>query len=577
MSISKFKDFIQSSGCGIAVSIAIALIMVMSVVGQCAKRSGPGDQGEGEEKKVVATAIGKVGSTDITLQSLEQNYTEMQAQFGKTELVSDQALIYAAALRRIANDAAQDELATSKSVTVDDAAVKKQAEEMSAFQVENFKNSLIQQKKLKAGASQPDIDKAMSEATQGKIKSEADAKKFIVDKTLAEPSTLKSLKSTLIRQKLNEAMASGTTLSDDDLKASYSTLAVVRVFINKKPGTDSAAKIKKVEDELKAGKSFESVVDTYSEDEAITGKKKSESQRPISGFQMFSNPEYAPFKTAKDGFVTGVIESELGYEIIKLIKKTSGIPPNFEKEKETQRKSILNMVGGSKVEAELKKLAETAKWTDPTFDLLSKYSLAIDPATGELPSNKIAEFASVEPIKSSTEGVQQIANLIVYKISNSVWKTYSDADKTKNADRRVAILQSSLQTADGPEIHLELAETLRAKGDKSAAEELMTAATRLHSVTSTGQKIFSDIGAELAKQEAAKLISPEQAKEARAALEEWKKTKAQADAEEKKQAEEQRKAEEAAKKEQAEQEKKAKASEDKPKLKTETTPTPPKK
>lgn len=158
------------------------------------------------------------------------------------------------------------------------------------------------------------------------------------------------IKRSLERQSLIEReVTSRIRISDEDVNSYYLakkganasqifeyTLSHI-LFSPKKGGDQGAlARARAVEQKLKEGQSFEKLAEQYSEDPNFT---KGGLLGTFKAGEMLNDLESA-VRNSKAGEVTGVVKTSLGYQIIKVNKRTLVSDPKLDEEREPIRRIL---------------------------------------------------------------------------------------------------------------------------------------------------------------------------------------------------------------------------------------------
>lgn len=158
------------------------------------------------------------------------------------------------------------------------------------------------------------------------------------------------IKTSLERQALIEReVTSKIRISDEDISSYYLSkkgpsaaqtfeYTLSHIFFNAKTGGDQAAlnRAKAVEEKLSSGQSFEKLAEQYSEDPNFT---KGGSLGVFKAGEMSKELEAAVRKIGA-GETTGVVKTPMGYDIIKINKRTLVSDPRFDEQKENIRNTL---------------------------------------------------------------------------------------------------------------------------------------------------------------------------------------------------------------------------------------------
>ena len=200
---------------------------------------------------------------------------------------------------------------------------------------------------------------------QNGIKSMNDLHSALALQGLTMSEYKKSLRKQIIRTKImNYAVRAKINLSEQDLKNYYmqhmdearepDTLHLKNIFIVKDSGksTKKMAKAKRVLRKLKRGEKFEKLVKKYSED----ANAKSGGDL---GFMKADDIHPKIYKEVKDlgpGEHSGIIDTDSGYYIMKLVEKSKGEIRSFEAIKDELQNRLTATEMEKKFEAWLREL-----------------------------------------------------------------------------------------------------------------------------------------------------------------------------------------------------------------------------
>ncbi|HLO99774.1 MAG TPA: peptidylprolyl isomerase, partial [Fimbriimonas sp.] len=301
MSISNFQEKVLKGGCGKALIVSLGIVMIvgMGMNSQCAKGN---PLGATDIKGNPAQTVASVGSVNLPLSLLETAVAEQQQQLPPDIMASlpaeYQLSSVAGSLNQIIQAGHVYEYATRNGFKNDDAYVLEASHLKSEAEFKAYaKEALTKAGMLKPNATEADFDKIIKEQTQGKGFSELYKAQFEdLSKALKDPQKRMVAVMSVAQRSALEQIQKSVKPTEADVRKSYERFNVKRVFVNTNDKvTDAQAKEKadKAYAELKAGKSFESVMDTYSDDTPDQGKKKSDKVLPLDQNMIDKVPDYA--------------------------------------------------------------------------------------------------------------------------------------------------------------------------------------------------------------------------------------------------------------------------------------------
>jgi SurA N-terminal domain len=574
VSISKFREFVEKSGCGWIVAIVTSVIMLMGLV-QCMNpgaQGGPGAQaGEGDIAVIGDTPLSLTyvnNFADRTRQQMQQQAPE------RTMTLEDEASVEGHALEQSVIAGLLIVLANKEGVTINEASIQalmdKQAKDAWAAQKETW----VKEKKLTANATEAQFND-LYKKTYGNTPAEI---LELNHKMLAEringPESLE-IKVSYANTLLIEHFASKIPSAEADVLKSYDQYNAKRIVMEKAkhPGKDLVAELNKIKKEIEGGMTFEAAMDKYSDEAESVDPKDAKKKRPkhenvfqLDGTTAQINESYAPIAALKPGQISEPLGFPNTVELYRLDSVTSSAPADFKAKFEEYRKQFVEPRAVTKMQdgiTALKGDTSAIKWKSEGYHALYDKQLfntdpknfALDPAARRKALEGIFDRAQ-KAIEGDPVG-SRVATLVAYSTMEEIYNSTEPKDRAPLETRREELLQKLSDTLSDPSVSMKLVGTFAERKDK---EKLFTALEKvasnlMGSLDANGQRIFAELNSSLDRFVKDKLITPEQAKAIRDRLEDWKKAKIDNDkyeAEAKRAADEQKKADEAAEKKAAE-------------------------
>ncbi len=570
MSITQTRNFIEKSGCGWIVGIALAIVFLLGIIVPAIMR-GKGDDSNQQQTVLKGDVIAKVGAMEVTTmalasadqsirQQMEMQQTQMMQNRNGFEgfSVDDEVRILGSAVEELVRQAAILNYAQTKGVRVDIEAAKKEMMAELETQIDAFRAQAVAKGELKAGATAEEFAAYFKKQSGRELKDIRAEKAQELDQKIAEPAVRQALLSMIAQRQLIKKAEEGVQVSDEDAKKSANLLTVKRIFVP--TGDNAKATIDKAAAELKGGASFESLITKYSKDLPEPKKTLAESVQNLPYRQVITQPALAPLKTLAVGATTGALQVDNGFAIYKLIKITDNTPKDFDKQKATIVSGLKSEIANAQVSAEIEKVTSGSDVTytmKPFQALAEAYKLLTRGGlSGEALVKKCDELTAMAKTGGTeNEGAKRAGQFAIYILSNLKMGALKPDEKKKYADERIEVLTDLLQFTESPKVRLELVNLFIEKKDKAAADQLIAAAQSNSGHGPLAQRTFSDIAAILPQLQKEKLIDEEQLKKVQEVQKQWadeKREQEKAALEEKKRMEEERKkAEEEAKKEEA--------------------------
>lgn len=569
MSVSKFRDRMESKGCQIVVFTILGALAFSMVFSTCS----PGGRG-GPEITKDGAAIATVGDFPVTegmvINMANRTLDQFREAFGGQIPPVFIAQYTGVALDQQVNAGLLIELCTRERVDLGDESVRRAVNKMIDEEIERNKQTLIAEKKVAADASPAVMDAAYKTAHQLDPKSQREATQKRVEEMLKNPAERNELLVSAANTLLMEKYSNEVPATDDAVKAFFDVYMSKRIFLkeDKHPGVDLKKKANDIMAEIKGGLTFEAAMNKYSDDEPGPGKPKSDNEFQVDGKTISLNATYAPIAKQTIGAVEGPYTlGDGGVSIVRVNSKVTQLPPDFEAKKAQYKRDFQRDRAAGKLQEKLKglKAENLVKWKSPGYELL--FDLAVytqsDEARSATPAERKAKYEAF--IKRGDEAAndplgQRVVPLAQFWAFNQVWTDSSDAEKANLTDRRIEVLEGVLQQTESGELRTELVDLYAVKKDGvKVTENLEFAASAISAnFDAPGQQKYAELQAKLLKLKEAGVINAEQEAKVRLILDQWatdKIAKDKFDEEARKQEEQARKDAEAAQK--AEQDKAA--------------------
>ena len=542
MSISKFREVMEHSGCRWVLAILFTLIAAAFVLPYSCGTGQGGPQGNQPGSD---SAIAMVGDYPVTEKSVwdmaDQSLSQAMQQFSGQLPPGIMATFVGSAIEQQINAGVLLKLAAEKGVKLDDEAVLNATDVAIAEEVANRKQQLIAGGKMKA-----DVTDAVFESIHEKeygMKTPAFRDQVLKQYTdaLKNPDQRNQLlvqaANTLVMEKLMEEVPA----SDERVKSFYDLYLCKRVFLKQDahPGEDLLKKAEAIKAEIAGGLKFADAMNKYTDDPPGPGKKKQDNEFQLDGKTAVLNEAYTPITKLKPGEVGGPYSlGDQGVSLVVFNTKTNSAPADFEKEKAKYTREFKRDNAAGLLQEGLKKLksGDLVKWLSPAYRAMYDYITFEQSEEGRKlePKAKLGKYEELlkRIAEASTDPLGgRISPLATYAVFSAIWTQSTEAEKAAMSDRRVEVLNGVLAQMESSELRLELADMLATKKDGAAVtENLKYAASSIASdFGATGQKIFTDIQSRLLKFKAASVLTADQEKEIRTILNEWTTNKKQAD------------------------------------------------
>ncbi len=486
---------------GSPMEIIFWVIVVIFLVGAFYTFGGPSSQGGRKSEqgtrnvsKIVAVVDGK----EIPRAEFDSRYQPRIRDVPQTEFVTADRRLKTGLL-----DAMIERLLML-------AAVKKEGITASRADIEKKADELVQQELDQRFPNRKALAKYLRSKQKSMEQIKAEMKKKLLEDT-------ENLKETVLFQRLEDKIKSRVVVSDKDLEDNYTKIKAQHILIKpdelkaqdeknqpaeatngespeatngesaaeNKPAApadknkDYKALAKQKAEELlariKQGEDFSELAKQFSNDpgSAKEGGMLRSSRPPEPGADAAAGPseffghgemvpafDKAAFALAKDQ-VSGVVETDFGYHIIKLLDRKTEYPPDYDKKKQDFRNELLEKKKGeawTEYQGNLKKAAKI-EVQDPE---LAAYRAADD---GKQPEAIQLLAKAVQDDPQNAGAKYELATML---------KSKGDADK---AIQLLKELTENERAANSPQVHMDLADLYSQKQMKKEAIEEYKAAS----------------------------------------------------------------------------------------------------
>jgi hypothetical protein len=545
VSISKFREFIEKSGCGWIIGIICAALMLFGLTGQC--RGGSNGQPQPDGVTNSGPSVADVSGVPLSYEYLDA-FTERVMSSAKEQSGGTITPAMESFYRGHAID--QSIIAACLLVLCERNHLDLNFEGIRPLQEKMFNDALAQQRtqwikdgKLKADATQDQFNalyKTEYKTTTDEVK--AQNEKGLKD-SLEGPNGFDT-KVSAANQLLTDYFAKKIPASTEDVRHSYDTYVTKRIILDKTkhPGEDLVAKLNQIKKEIQGGLTFEAAMDKYSDDQpAIDPKTKvkkaiHENRMEIDGVTININESYKPIKTLKPSEMSEPIGMSSTVELFQLQGITNSAPPDFTTKLDEYRKNFVNTRAVSMMQDAIKALKDEPnliKWNSMAYHVMydkqvyesDPKNYAADPATRRKSLEGFLDRAM--KARDSDPAGARVATLVAYSTIDSLYGSASPAEKAAMLQKRIDILSSVAETLDDPDVSLTLVDLFIEKKDKEKIGPAFDRATSGNSsrFDANGQRIYADIYSKLTKAKSAGLLTPDQIKGIETKLDQWKKEK----------------------------------------------------
>jgi len=509
VSISKFQEkFLSEKGCGTFMAIGFTLVLVcFGFNTQCARMNAMGGGGDAGDVPPIAT-VGDIPVAQNDVTDIISHQQQGRPSQGYLESAYEQANAVDTALKRAANLY----LARQMHASFDDASITKVMSDQISSQIMQAKMQLAQTKKLK-----PTDTKAMDDAFKAQFggRTADELTKGMMDQlktALADKSKRPIVEMDVAPELLEKAVEAQINPTDAELRASYDTYVTKQITVSPKPGSDPTAQILQAQNALKGGMSFEAAMEKYSTAPAMKGKKKSDQTSDIPVSEINFMPSYKELEGKQPGYVSGVLDSFMGKQIIKIVSVKNNAPKDLTKNRAVYVQTYAGQQASTQVQDKLKALlaSSTVKWDSAGYRALDDYEQA---AMNPDPISKAAALQKVQnEAKAARDGGRPGdagAALAAWYLAFDQIYQMPTTNKDSMRDARIELLTAVLASNEDFGIRMELVKLYADKKDgKDAVLQLVTASKNNTLTDATGQKNFGDVAQEKEKLQTAGLTTP---------------------------------------------------------------------
>lgn len=340
---------------------------------------------------------------------------------------------------------------------------------------------------------------------------------------LDDPAQKSQVLAQLANSLVEKAIEGSLNVSDADVQHSQDEYNTKRIYFDaKKHSTEDMQKVAEgVLADLTSKKiTFEQAMDKYSDDPPARGKAIHDNSDNVVMTTIKSDEDFRPIGDLKQGQLSTVLlVPPNGFAIYRLDSIKSNVPPDFQKNKDSLRKTYVQTIAASTLQDGLKKLRATnaIKWTAPGWDILYNWyqTTIADNSFGTKTAaeqNKIQMDFFDKGDKSDAEP----GKIAAIGAIDPIWTKATPSEKKYLTPKYVDLLASVLQAHESYSGDLLLAKLAadEKKGDfvfqgLDQAEIINSNAITMPSATEN----FSDLAELVDKYSAANLLNADQKKQ----------------------------------------------------------------
>ncbi|HRF59339.1 MAG TPA: peptidyl-prolyl cis-trans isomerase [Fimbriimonadaceae bacterium] len=525
MSISQVRNLMEKSGCVTVLLIGLAVVFIGGLW------MGQGGQQQ-PENRAAEQLVFTVGPNKVDLltygRAFDAYNTQAMQQMGSLEPLME-FQNYAQAVRETIDDATRLELAKQYGVDTTDEGLMKLAAADLEDGIKRVREQFIKDGKLKKGATDAEFAEVFKKEAQRTLDEAREQTLNPLRDALADPTRRAAALGTIIEPALRKKLAADVKITDAELEKDHTNYVLKKLVL---PRTDDAAKDKdvaqKVEAELKAGASIESLMEKYMTVPAPKGQKTSDATETMPLSLIENTPTYAALKDLKVGANTGLVEMPFGFAVYKLIRIDKKLPKDFDQQKEQQREQQAQMKASEELEKKKKELREKLgiTWKSPALKVLFEYSDALQ--NGKFsPQNFQKLEADLKPfleaaVAAETDPLLRDAAILTqFAISSQLYNNANLQKKKEMQPARVEVLNKVLQARDTVQTRLDLAKILIELKDIAALEQVLAAAQMNTTFEPQAASRNTEIATMIVQLKNAKIGTDDDYKKIQAELDRW--------------------------------------------------------
>lgn len=427
-------------------------------------------------------------------------------------------MAYGGAIDQLANTAAQLLIAKKYNVQLTDDMLRKYQNDSLEMQLMMIPFQLQQQKLLKPGASEAEIDAAFKKATG---RTRAEIKKAANDETeaaLKDAAKKEQLKMAYAGQANREAFLKKVTLTDEELKKTYDNFTMNHLAITKGglSAEEKKAQAAKAKAELESGAKFADVYKKY------TGTEAPAAPTEMLRSSMEMAPHLKSLLTLKSGQVSDVIDEFGSPAIYQVIKIESKLPKDFEKNKESLSGNVKQSKANEMMQKEIDAIAgpENIKWTRPFM----KYVYQTYKQMSKPDATKDDWKALVDSCeKALDEESNDTLTMAYYVAFDNYFKKCSAAEQVDLKDKRIEVLEKVLTYTENFQLRMQIADLyFEAKRGEEGGAALEAAAENSAGYDAASEASMKEIENKVAAREKSNDITKDQADAIRATIKKWR-------------------------------------------------------
>lgn len=495
MSVNSVRVFMEKSGCGIAIGVVLAVVLIAGLGFQC--------NNQGPAMLDSSPAVAEVAGVTINAAEVDSTANLQLSYFGaalENLPASFETNVYHNAMKELFNQARMVKLGQTRGISLKDDDILKGAEQQLDKALVEWKQMKIDEGVLKAESTAEEVAAKFKEEL-GKTFEEIKKERMDgLKDQLLRPDQRNNVIAGHVRSMLYDDELSKLNISDDELKRAFQTADVKKIVLDraKVDGGDARKFAQEIVEKVKSGEyKFEQAMDRFSHAAPIEGKRLSETIDKIALRQALTDESMAPLRTANKGDIV-VIDSPIGAEVIFVVDIVGDVPADFESAKDRHRRDVLGPRANEIITKLVEELAAEypVTWKSPGYEVLYEVAEALSNLTTADYERRVQVL---EPLYERSLTAQSdlvgrnMATLATYTAIEGIWDRASEEQRKAWADKYLSAIDTIVSVQPKPALIFQKIEILAQQGNPAAWDALVDLAVSTRDLTPAGQQRFSQI------------------------------------------------------------------------------------
>jgi len=376
MSITGIRNFFGKRMHWLMVGLSIVMLLSMGLFFSN-RAEGPVTGQDGGE------VIAEVDGQNISLAELQGaiEAEEQQNRSQGTRITADGAFdIRAKALMSLVSMKALLAETDRRGINVDDDLVMTLVREKGAEQMQQMRDDLINQKKIKPNATAAEFKAAFREQYKQDPDKVLALNEERIQAALQDPAQKQQFYQQAALYALEKQLSGNVKATEADYMKDQEQVKFRRIQVMGTKHQNAKQRIEEIQKRLKAGESFDKLADEMGDDAAMPAmagrpKEPKGTQFPMSRATLTMFPMYKPLADKGVGYVSDVITMGSDYGIYKVTEVKPGAPPDFATRKDFYLKQYQKQKGQQAVQDFMKDFTGKikAEVRSTGWNLLYKY------------------------------------------------------------------------------------------------------------------------------------------------------------------------------------------------------------